>query len=46
MVWMPQNWVKDMNSWTIYTGDLFIVVNVCAQPATLLGEADKKRMVP
>ena len=28
--------VKDMNYWTIYTGDLFIVIKVYVKPATFL----------
>ena len=39
----PNSSVKDMNCWIAYTGDLFIVVMVCVEPATLLGLADNRR---
>ena len=36
-IWGPNRSVKDMNHWTIYSGDLFIGVRVCLMPAMLLG---------
>ena len=36
-VWAPDNSVKDMNCGTTYADDLFILVKVCIEPATLFG---------
>ena len=39
--WRPNSSLKDINNWTAYSSDLFIVVMVCVELATLF----KKRIV-
>ena len=41
----PKNSIEDINCWIIVTKDLFIVVKIGVEPATLLGLAENKRMV-
>ena len=43
--WGSISLVKDVNCLITYTGDLFVVVKVCAEPATLSGWAENRRMV-
>ena len=44
-VYGPKSSVNDMKCWTTYTGDLFIVVKVCAEPATDFKWAYCRRIV-
>ena len=44
-VWGPNISVKDMNYSTTNTGDLFIVLKICVEPATFLGDSENRRMV-
>ena len=39
------DFAKDINNWTTYTGDLFIVVKVCVEPAAILEKVNYRRMV-
>ena len=41
----PNSLVKDVNSWTTYTGDFFIVMKACIELTTLYGWGDNRRMV-
>ena len=35
-VWGPSSSIENMNRWTTYARDLFIVANDCVGPSTLL----------
>ena len=44
-LWGPNCTVKDVNGYTNYTGDLFVVVEPCIEPATLFEWANDRNIV-